>query len=68
MLHAQPALFHIETVDFIMAFDVADVADVALSIKDKCVTTRSKEYTQNTKQHTQREKKKSKGLEKIKFL
>lgn len=42
--------------------------DVALSIKDKCATTRSKEYTQNTKQHTQREKKKSKGLEKIKFL
>lgn len=65
MLHAQPALFHIETVDFIMAFDVADVA---LSIKDKCATTCSKEYTQNTKQHTQREKKKSKGLEKIKFL
>lgn len=51
-----------------MAFDVADVADVALSIKDKCATTCSKEYTQNTKQHTQREKKKSKGLEKIKFL
>lgn len=54
MLHAQPALFHIETVDFIMAFDVADVA---LSIKDKCATTRSKEYTQNTKQHRERKRK-----------
>lgn len=55
MLHAQPALFHIETVDFIMAFDVA------LSIKDKCATTRSKEYTQNTKQHTEKEKEKQRS-------
>lgn len=63
MLHAQPALFHIETVDFIMAFDVADVA---LSIKDKCTITRSKEYTQNTKQHRER-KRKAKVWKRLRF-
>lgn len=35
--------------------------DVALSIKDKCATTRSKEYTQNTKQHTEKEKEKQRS-------